>query len=237
VGKNSYHGDPLTVSEDHWTRITWQIPDTDGDLIHRLGFFLEVPAGGCCRLFLADFSVTGGGHYRIRPSLQRRDFGGLTPFSLNTCTMTGDSESETFHLTSQTGGAAFTGNYYGKDVTICGRLCLAEGSLGGFLLQAKGARTFAFAGLDSNGYGVIGECVGGVPKILARSNQTYSPGRFYDLKVSEAKGEIHCTITGENLSEENISAPIAAKTWGMTGLVTGPKGDLTVGELEISFLL
>lgn len=239
-------GRTLPVSDERWTTVTWQLPDTGGDWIHELGFILDLPAGSCASVFMTDFAVTGGGRYRIDPQLQQPDFGEMTPFSLNACRMTVESERNVFRLTSQKGGQAFTGNYYAADMTIQASLSYqAKRTLSsalpnpggsqiyGALLRAKGTQNFCFAGFQADGAAVIGRCRDGIPEILARSQDRYLPDIFHRITASAVGDRLTLTVDGA----EPLSAADPACGCGMVGLVCAAGGTLLSGSIDVTFSL
>lgn len=289
-------GQTVSVPGDSWLTLDWTLPDTGGDWIHEIGLIAEVPAGGCCRLFMADFSVTGGGSFAIDPALQEPDFDEMTPFSLHRCRMsietaavTACDSSETqalphtdstdtqitenntafsvsdfsdpnrLILTSSSGGCAFTGNYYSRDIEMRTSILRNIHSSGGLLLRASGTRSYYFAGFDSDGRAVIGRCLRGETQILSCSGHSLAPNSWYPISVSICGNRISLKIqAGESTQAEGCCAsrdrnePLCDDSTaviiqleavddtlsaGMVGLYAGPDSQVKVQTIYGQFSL
>lgn len=155
-GKDLLQGHVKLV-QGEWISVEFPIPDVEGDVIDEVGVVMEgdFPVGekNPVAVYLDDFSITGPSAYAIDMRKQRKDFGSITPFSIDhgTWELCGENldcmrDGETF---------AYTGNYYAEDYR-CGALVTAhQGHSHLIIARAQGAKRCYGAGFDTEGRAVL----------------------------------------------------------------------------------
>ena len=77
----------VQLKQGEWTEVSFQIPDTKGDLIDEVGIVIEGYSPSKAKtlgaIYLDEFSVRGNSRYSIAIEKQRKEFGAVTPFSMN----------------------------------------------------------------------------------------------------------------------------------------------------------
>lgn len=74
----------MQLKQGEWTEVSFQIPDTKGDLIDEVGIVIEGYSPSKAKtlgaIYLDEFSVRGNSRYSIAIEKQRKEFGAVTPF-------------------------------------------------------------------------------------------------------------------------------------------------------------
>ena len=136
-----------------WIEVTWEIPDTDGDMIDEVGFLLEsytrTSEKTLAMVYLDEFRVSGKADYRIDMKKQRRSFAAVTPFSTDHGAWTlEDGKLNLLHLEP---AFAYTGGYYTENCEITVPVTPRHGESHLVTGRALGAQRCYAAGM--NGYG------------------------------------------------------------------------------------
>ncbi|XZF74864.1 ADP-ribosylglycohydrolase family protein [Bacillus sp. AL-1R] len=140
----------IKLINGEWNSIEFIVPDTDGELIDEVGFILESPSELTKRafgkLYVDEFRIFGKSCYSIDFSKQAVEFLSVTPFSHHRGEWT--LENGRMKVSSLTDCAAFTGNYYLKDVIINASIIPKKGDSHNLLFRASGVERHYQVGFD-----------------------------------------------------------------------------------------
>lgn len=211
---------PIILPEDQWHEISFVVPDLLGDQAHNVGWKIEImpvtPPWTLGRVFIDDITVTGPMDYTIDMAAQKKEFGEVTPFSCSE--LIPSLLDGALMLKTDSGGQAFTGNYYTRDGFIEADVTSLEGASCLLLLRAQGTRRFYALGLEGQ-KAIITRFDSGSWTQLAAATYNWENGSAFRLRA-EAEGEIlRLWINGELI----LKAQDHRFSYGMTGLChTGP---------------
>ncbi|MDP4086377.1 MAG: ADP-ribosylglycohydrolase family protein [Bacillota bacterium] len=142
--------EPMIPKNEEWNHIEFTVPATEGALIDEVGFIIESPSTLTKRafgkLFVDEFRIFGKPCYSIDFSKQAVEFLCVTPFSHHKGEWT--IENGKMKVSSLTDCAAFTGNYYSKDVKISASVLPNKGFSHNMLFRAAGVQRNYQIGFD-----------------------------------------------------------------------------------------
>ena len=183
------------IPAGEWTEVAFTVPGVGGDEIHDIGWHIDLlldePPWAWDKVFIDDISVTGGVDYTVDFSIQRKEFGQVTPFSFNDGEGELENESLVFTMGSDPlslGSQAFTGNYYLRDTVAEAEAEILEGESAMLILRGQGTRRYYALGFAGKGRAAILRYDGGECEELASLPFYWHRDRIYTLRA-EAKGE------------------------------------------------
>lgn len=211
-----------------WTEIAFQIPDTQGDVVDEIGFLYE---GNCKdktlgRILLDEFRIFGKADYTIDLSIQKVEFGCLTPFSYNHGAWT--MENGRLHAMSCGMAQCLTGHYFASDMTVAAPVRPEHGAGHMLAVRAQGAMRGYYAGLDEAGKAAIYKEDFGLVK-LAETDFAWRCGQEYGLELTAIGDKLTLKIDGQTV----LSACDGAFAYGMTGFVRLGMGRTMYGNLRV----
>ena len=169
-------------------------------------------------IYLDEFSVRGNSRYSIAIEKQRKEFGAVTPFSMNH----GAWEIEDGKLSCMRCGEAFaySGNYYEKNYCVKTTVEPVNGESHLLAVRALGAMRGYGAGFSEMGKAAIYKNDFGYKKI-AETDFPWEIGTVYEMKVKVQEKELILFIDGK----EVLRAEDDQYSHGMYGC-----GSLTMGR-------
>lgn len=212
----------VQLKQGEWTEVSFQIPDTKGDLIDEVGIVIEGYSPSKTKtlgaIYLDEFSVRGNSRYSIAIEKQRKEFGAVTPFSMNH----GAWEIEDGKLSCMRCGEAFaySGNYYEKNYCVKTTVEPVNGESHLLAVRALGAMRGYGAGFSEMGKAAIYKNDFGYKKI-AETDFPWEIGTVYEMKVKVQEKELILFIDGK----EVLRAEDDQYSHGMYGC-----GSLTMGR-------
>lgn len=208
------------LPEGEWTQIAFTVPSLDGDLAHRVGWRLEIQPEEkpwtWGKVYVDDVTVTGAMDYALDMSIQRREFGEITPFSCNDCTASLDGDALRLRMPEDPlalGGQAFTGNYYARDGETEAAVTVLSGSGGGLILRGQGTRRYYALGFAGAGKAAICRYLDGERTVLAQTEFPWREGEEHRLLARARGEELSLLVDGQ----EVLRARDGRLAWGMTG--------------------
>lgn len=221
----------IQLKADDWTEISFTVPDTDGDLIDEVGVVIEgysiSKAKTLGALYVDEFSISGDSSYTISMAKQRKEFGTITPFSVDH----GAWDLEDGRLSLMRCGEAFAyaGNYYAGDYEVQTSIEPVNGENHLLLLRAQGAMRGYALGLGAAGKAVIYKNDFGFTK-LAETDFPWQTGRNYEVRVKAEGDKVSLWIDGA----EVLSASDAQFAYGMYGCGSLSMGRTWFGDFSVT---
>lgn len=219
------------LKTDRWMEISFVVPDTEGDLISEAGLVLEgyspQKAYTYGVLYLDDFLVSKDADYTISMEKQRKEFGTVTPFSVDHGAW--EITDGRLSLMRCEKAFAYAGNYYAEDYRIRTTAEPLNGEDHLLLIRAQGAMRGYALGLAGEGKAAIYKNDFGFVR-LAETDFDWKCGKEYEMEA-RARGErISLWIDGKKLLE--ISDGSFA--YGMYGCGAFGMGRTLFGNFEIN---
>lgn len=221
--------DPIDIAENQWTRIAFEIPETNGDFVDEIGVKLSSYIDGrrvYGRLFLDDFSIKGGAEYRVDMTIQQAEFGQITPFSYNQCECSVDGEW--LVANSEECAQVFTGNYYAKDVTMEAFVRPLSGETIGLILRGQGAIRYYSFGFDGKRRVSIAR-QDYERTVLAAADFVWENSGTYKMKASACGNKLQLWIDEKLVLQTQDDA----LTYGMVGYCTGQAGSFAAKGMHV----
>jgi len=193
-----------------------------------------IPNAGVCALALlyggGDFarSVYGGGRYAIDWRKQAVEFTSVTPMAQHRGEWS--LRDGGLHYAVERNAAAFTGNYYTRDVEAEAAFTPLSGESHGFVARALGIERFYWLGLAEGGTVSIRRNDFGWTE-LASTAFPWEPGRTYALKMIVRGASLRLYIDGTLVLE----AEDGRFTHGMYGVAMCSDASGVVGEFKVDF--
>lgn len=212
----------VQLKQGEWTKVSFQIPDTKGDLIDEVGIVIEGYSPSKAKtlgaIYLDEFSIRGNSRYSIAIEKQRKEFGAVTPFSMDH----GAWEIEDGKLSCMRCGEAFaySGNYYEKNYCVKTTVEPVNGENHLLAVRALGAMRGYGAGFSEKGKAAIYKNDFGYKKI-AETDFPWKTGTVYKMEVKVKGKELVLSIDGK----EVLQAEDDQYSHGMYGC-----GSLTMGR-------
>lgn len=141
----------LKLEREQWTDVEFIIPDVDGDIVDEVGIIIEGVSESRCfgLIYMDSFTISGPSLYTIDMRKQRKEFCGVTPFSMNHGFW--DLYGGTLNLMRVEEAFAYSGNYYGRDYTVSASVIARHGTSHLLAVRAQGAKRFYAAGFGEKG--------------------------------------------------------------------------------------
>lgn len=220
----------VKLVEGKWIEISFEIPDTQGDLIDEVGIILEGYSPSKAKtlgaIYLDEFSIVGESQYTISMEKQRKELGTVTPFAVDHGAW--EIEEGKLSLMRCQDAFAYAGNYYAKDYSVKTVIEPINGDNHLVLLRAQGAMRGYALGFSEKGKAAIYKNEFGFVK-LAETDFAWEPGNRYQI-CGEASGEqIRLFINGKEL----LKVQDSTFTYGMYGCGSLTMGRTLFGDFEI----
>ena len=107
---------PYSIEKSDWENVEWEIPDSVGEPIEEIGYFLENAEKGryVGELFIDNFQITGKGHHVIDFANEKEEFKCVTQMTYNRGKW--NLENGKLHVITNSDAEAYTGNYYSGNI-------------------------------------------------------------------------------------------------------------------------
>ncbi len=240
----------ITGKTADWCEVKFMVPDVGGDQIHELGwrFFLKPDEDpwALSKIYIDMVTVSGPMDYTVDFSIQREEFGQITPFSFSDCAGTILTEEGKTGLCltmkdepTACGCQAFTGNYYQREVHVSAVADILEGNSAMLLLRGQGTRRYYALGISGgNRAGIVrydrgkAEELAAVPLVWETdAGRSAEEGRTGILLEASAVGpQLSLSVNGIEILETEDDR----FSYGMTGLGMSEPGRILVSDLHIS---
>ena len=227
--KKELQGGMVKLLPDEWTEVCYTLPDTGGRLIDEVGIIVTSDASVKSKtsgmIYLDDFMVDGDQDYRISFTKQRKEFGTVTPFSVDH----GAWEVVEDKLSLMCCGEAFAyaGNYYAKDCVVSTTVQPLNGESHLLLVRAQGAMRFYAAGFEKDSL-VIYKNNFGFEK-LAEKKFNWEHGTEYVLSLQAQGNKIMLSVDGV----ESVEVLDEDFGYGMYGCGCRSMGRVYFGEFTV----
>lgn len=212
----------IKLVNQKWLDVTYTIPDVQGDLIDEVGIVIEGYSPSKSRTFgivyLDDFCITGKASYRISIGKQRKEFGTVTPFSVNHGAW--EIEDNKLSLMRCEESFAYAGNYYGENYQVTTQVTPVNGDSHLIQIRAQGAMRGYQAGFAAENTVAIFKNNFGYG-ILAKKEFRWEKGKTYEVSLRAEGSRISLWIDGKSVLE----AEDDSFCYGMYGC-----GSLTMGR-------
>ena len=176
-------------------------------------------------IYLDDFMIDGNQDYTIDFAKQRKEFGTITPFSVDhgAWEIAGDKLS----LMCCGEAFAYAGNYYAKDCVVSTTIQPLNGESHLLLVRAQGAMRFYAAGFEKDGL-VIYKNHFGFEK-LAEKKFNWEVGKEYPISLRAVGEEIILSVGGEDV----LAASDQEFGYGMFGCGCRSMGRVYFGTFAV----
>ena len=227
--KKELSGGTVKLEPDKWTEICFTIPDTEGRLIDEVGIIVTSDASVKSKtsgmIYLDDFMIDGEQDYTIDFAKQRKEFGTVTPFSVDH----GAWEVVDGKLSLMCCGEAFAyaGNYYARDCVVSTTMQPLNGESSLLLVRAQGAMRFYAAGFEKDGL-IIYKNNFGFEK-LAEKKFDWKLEKEYRVSLRAAGEEIVLSVDDEDV----LTASDGDFSYGMFGCGCRSMGRVYFGAFTV----
>lgn len=222
------------VADEGWRQIRFAIPDLGGAMADEIGLELtsNSPAKNrdMGRLLIDEFRVSGKADYKIAIAKQAREFGAVTPFSMDH----GAWSIEDGKLAAMCvdGCEAVTGNYFMKDVRLSVPVTPLSGTSHLVSLRVQGARRGYLAGFTAaNKVSILLRDAGQI-HVLATADYGWRHGETYDFSFRAAGDGLELSVRGQIV----LSASNGRLGYGMCGVAMLDMGRALYGDIRIQEL-
>jgi ADP-ribosylglycohydrolase len=219
------------VSDGDWREIRFAIPDLGGAMADEIGLVLEgnSPAKNrdLGRLLIDEFRVFGVADYAISIAKQAKEFGAITPFSMDHGAWT--IEGGKLAAMCVDGCEAVTGNYFTRDAEVSVPVTPLNGESHFVSLRAQGARRAYLAGFSAPGRVSILLKDAGQVRELAAADFRWRHGETYEFAFAAAGGALNLSVDGRPV----LSAEDGRLGYGMCGVAMLEMGRALYGDFRI----
>lgn len=234
-GEEYLYGRKVKLESDNWKQFEYIVPDTHGSFVDEIGFKVSTDSPltnrTFGRIFLDNFNVTGQSEYEIDFSKQAIEFLCVTPFSHNLGQW--ELENNRMKVTSGAeGAAAYTGNYYAKDIQVETVLTPLNGNSHMLHIHSKGVQRGYFVGFNGqNTVQLIHNQFG--KEVIKEITFDWSLGQNYQFKLSSQNGEVVLSINDQVVLSEIL---LSKELEGMYGYVTLDEGKCLIDNFYVKEL-
>jgi ADP-ribosylglycohydrolase len=225
--------EPVELKSGEWRTVRFEVPDLAGSFADEIGFVLDSPTStptsrALGALYIGRMRVYGGGRYAIDWRKQAVEFTSVTPMAQHRGEWS--LRDGGLHYAVERNAAAFTGNYYTRDVEAEAAFTPLSGESHGFVARALGIERFYWLGLAEGGTVSIRRNDFGWTE-LASTAFPWEPGRTYALKMIVRGASLRLYIDGTLVLE----AEDGRFTHGMYGVAMCSDASGVVGEFKVDF--
>lgn len=221
------------LRQQEWMDISFQIPDTAGDMVDEVGILIEGYAPAKSKtlgaLYLGEFSITGKSRYSIDFRKQRKEFGCITPFSMDHGAW--EIEEGRLHLMRYQEAFAYAGNYYAKDYAVSAAVRPITGKEHLLLARAQGAMRGYAAGLSDVNKAAIYINDFGFRKLI-ETDFMWDWERDYKIEIKVEGNRIALIVDGKEI----LNAQDNSFSYGMFGCGSLSMGRTVFGGFQFTEL-
>ena len=221
------------LENQKWHHLEFVIPDTDGAMIDEIGIIIEsfssINKRDLGRIFIDEFRIAGKANYTISFSKQAEEFKCVTPFAHNHGAWS--IEGDKMHCLSIGECAAYTGNYFTKDLRIKAVISPQNGYSHNLALRVQGAQRgyhAGFAGKDQ--VALLLNDFGFKPLIAVPYQWEHEKEYIFEGLVQD--NHIRLYINGEQV----IDYTDQSYQYGMFGFSRLDQGRTYFGKIEVEEL-
>lgn len=223
----------IKLVQNQWIDVAFTIPEVDGDLIDEVGIVIEgysiSKAKTLGNIYLDNFSISGRSKYTLSIEKQRKEFGTITPFSVDHGAW--DIVKDGLSLMRCEPAYAYAGNYFGKNYKITVPVTPINGENHFIQIRSQGAMRGYIGGLDEQGKIALYKNDFGLKKI-AQKDFDWKLGKTYLLKLEAMDNHITLSVDdNEILRIEDESYSYGMYGCGSSGMGRTIFGDFMVEEL------
>lgn len=220
----------VKLVQEEWIDVTFVIPEVDGDLIDEVGIVIEgysiAKAKTLGLLYLDEFSITGKSRYTVKIAKQRKEFGTITPFSVDHGAWGKDGDA--LSLMRCEPAFAYAGNYFSKDVRVTVPVTPINGESHLLQIRAQGAMRGYIAGFSEEGKAAIFKNDFGFKKLI-ETDFTWKHGTAYKLTLEAVGDWITLSIDDKKV----LDIKDDSFRYGMFGCGSIGMGRTLFGDFEI----
>lgn len=220
----------VKLVQGEWIDVTFVIPEVDGDLIDEVGIVIEgysiAKAKTLGFLYLDEFSITGKSKYTVKIAKQRKEFGTITPFSVDHGAWGKDGDA--LSLMRCEPAFAYAGNYFSKDVRVTVPVTPINGESHLLQIRAQGAMRGYIAGFSEEGKAAIYKNDFGFKKLI-ETDFTWKHGTAYKLTLEAVGDWITLSIDDKKI----LDIKDDSFRYGMFGCGSIGMGRTLFGDFEI----
>jgi len=194
---------PVELIKGEWNELRFVIPPLEGSFADEIGFLIDSPTSTAASrafgaLYIGRMRVYGGGQYAIDWAKQAVEFTSVTPMAQHR----GEWRLADggLHYAAERNAAAFTGNYYARDVEIEAAFTPLSGQSHGLVVRAQGIERHYWLGLSERGTVSIRKNDFGWTE-LASADFPWEPGRTYVLKAVARGDKLELYVDGRLVAE------------------------------------
>ena len=228
--------DPAILAENTWVELCFTIPDLNGDQVHELGWQFDLKPTmdewAFDFVYIDEITVNGPMEYEIDFSIQREEFGQITPFTFSDCTGTTEGDMLKIRMPEEPTAKAcqaFTGNYYMRDVTVSALTEICDGESALLLLRGKGTRRYYALGFSGEGHAAILRYDSGAAAELASCSFLWEKKKRYRLEASACGNSLTLSVDGNEI----LSASDDRFAYGMIGMGMSAAGSCLWKTLHV----
>ena len=223
----------VKLTDKQWNTLEYEISDTEGDLIDEIGIVIEgystTKAKSLGAIYLDSMDIWGDFHYTIAMEKQRKEFGAVTPFSMNHGAW--NLEEGKLSLMCCSESFAYTGNYYAKDYEISLPVTPQNGESHLVQIRAQGAMRGYAAGFSEHGKAAFYKNETGWKK-LEECEANWELGKTYQFQMRAEGDQICFSVDGKML----FCVKDSAYRYGMFGCGSLSMGRTLFGDIRVHAL-
>lgn len=194
---------PVELKDGEWNTLSYIIPELSGSFADEVGFMIDSPSStptsrALGALYIGQMHVFGGGQYTIDWNKQAIEFLSVTPMAQHRGQWS--LQQDQLHYDVDQSAAAFTGNYYAKDVEIETSFTPQTGYSHGLVARALGIERYYWLGLTEQNTVAIMKNDFGWTK-LASANFQWKFGQTYHFRMVVKGSLLQLYVDGKLIVE------------------------------------
>ncbi|CAG5085898.1 ADP-ribosylation/Crystallin J1 [Thermobacillus xylanilyticus] len=214
-----------------WNTLSFVVPPLAGSFADEVGFMIDSPTSTAASrafgaLYIGRMRVYGGGGYAIDWRKQAVEFTSVTPMAQHRGEWS--LKDGALHYAVEGNAAAFTGNYYARDVEAEAEFTPLSGESHGFVARALGIERCYWLGLAEEGTVSIRKNDFGWTE-LASASFPWEHGRTYALKMIVRGASLKLYVDDKLV----VEAEDAQYAHGMYGVASLRDAAGSVGEFRV----
>ena len=193
----------VELKHGEWNTLSYTIPEIPGSFADEVGFMIDSPSSTATSralgaLYIGQMHIFGNGQYTIDWSKQAVEFLSVTPLAEHRGEWS--LKDNELHYDIERNAAAFTGNYYAKDVEIETSFTPLKGHSHGLIARALGIERYYWLGLtEGNTVSIMKNDFGWTQ--LASANFDWQHGQTYSLKMIVNGASLQLYVNGSLVVE------------------------------------
>jgi len=221
----------VELTNGAWNTLSFTIPQLSGSFADEVGFMIDSPTSTAASralgaLYIGRMHVYGGGSYTIDWRKQAVEFTSVTPMAQHRGEWT--LQDGILHYAIEQHAAAFTGNYYTRDVEVETTFTPLTGHSHGFVARAQGIERYYWLGLSENHTVSIRKHDFGCTE-LASAEFHWVPGQTYNLTMVVRGSRLQLYVNGSLA----VEAEDAQYQHGMYGIASLSDAVGSIGEFKV----